>query len=68
MLILLERPDANSLGFACQHQNYLIGYHAGQLGDCASDLGNRTVGRTDLLTRMLPKGSMQTSSLRAHEA
>ena len=33
MLILLERPDANSLGFACQHQNFLIGYHAGQLGE-----------------------------------
>ena len=54
MLILLERPEASSLGFGCQHQNFLIGYHAGQLGECASDLNNRTVGPTHLLTRMLP--------------
>ena len=31
-LVLLERPDAGALGSACQHQKFLIGYHAGELG------------------------------------
>ncbi len=33
MLILLERPKASSFEFACQHQNFLIGYYAGPLGE-----------------------------------
>ena len=63
MLIPLEQRHASSTGFACQHQNFLVGYRAGQLGKRASDLDNRIVRSMDLLIPVLPEGSMHTSSL-----